>query len=397
MTTFVVFLLAYLLSQFFRSFLAVIAPELRVEMGLDAADLGNISAAWFAAFALAQLPIGAALDRVGPRRSVPAMMLAAVAGAALFATARDVNTCIAAMALIGVGCGPVLMGALYYFGRVLPATRFAMVTAWLLAIGSLGNLLAATPLAYAATTFGWRTTFLGVAAATLISTVLIYLIVRDPPQAVRPATSGKSANGFLAVLAIRPLWPMLPLVAFSYAVVAAERGLWLGPYLVQVYGLDTVARGNAALLMALAMSSGALAYGPLERVFGTRKWVVFTGSAITAAAFLVLALLPGLSSSASIALLALIGFAGLTYGALMGHGREFMPDHLLGRGITMMNFMFMTGAGLLQIGSGNLLAGLAAAGVAPSAAFATLHAMFGGVLAVATMIYLATPERRQPG
>ena len=55
MTTFLVLLTGYILSQFYRSFLAVIAPELSAELQLSATDLGYISAAWFAAFALAGL------------------------------------------------------------------------------------------------------------------------------------------------------------------------------------------------------------------------------------------------------------------------------------------------------------------------------------------------------
>lgn len=44
MLAFLVFLIGYTLSQFYRSFLAVIAPELSAELHLSATDLGNISA-----------------------------------------------------------------------------------------------------------------------------------------------------------------------------------------------------------------------------------------------------------------------------------------------------------------------------------------------------------------
>jgi hypothetical protein len=44
--SFLTFLAAYTLSQFYRSFLAVIAPELSVELGLDPQALGNLQAFW---------------------------------------------------------------------------------------------------------------------------------------------------------------------------------------------------------------------------------------------------------------------------------------------------------------------------------------------------------------
>ena len=76
--------------------------------------------------------------------------------------------------------------------------------------------------------------------------------------------------------------------------VLAERGLWAGPFFSSVYGLEPVARGNALLVMAAAMSAGAMVYGPLDRLLGTRKWVVFGGVTVTALCFAALAL-PGLS------------------------------------------------------------------------------------------------------
>ena len=60
------------------------------------------------------------------------------------------------MALIGIGCAPVLMASLYVFGRTYPPERFAMLSSLIIGLGSVGNLLGATPLALAVEAFGWR-------------------------------------------------------------------------------------------------------------------------------------------------------------------------------------------------------------------------------------------------
>ena len=181
MSIFAAFLFAYLLSQFFRSFLAVIAPELAADIGMTATGLGIVSSAWFAAFAVAQFPVGWALDTYGPRRTVPAIMLFAVAGCVLFGAASDTASTAFAMLLIGTGCAPIYMGSLYYFGRMYPQKHFALISSWMLGLGSGGNLLAATPLAAATETVGWRTTFYLLAAVTALAAATIALIVRDPP------------------------------------------------------------------------------------------------------------------------------------------------------------------------------------------------------------------------
>ena len=384
MRVFLTFLAAYVLSQFYRSFLAVIAPELAHELLLDPQALGNLQAFWILGFVATQFPVGWALDTLGPRRTVSLQMLAAVIGALLFSTAHSALALNIAMLLIGAGCGAIYMGAIYMFGRIAPPQRFALLCSWLLGLGTAGNLLAASPLAWVAQSIGWRGAMIGMAAATALSATSVLLLIRDP---VRITTHGSRGlfGGVGDILKIRELWPLLPITAVSYAVVLAERGLWAGPYFSSVFGLEPVARGNALLVMAAAMSAGAMAYGPLDRLLGTRKWVVFGGVAITALCFAALAI-PGLSFTTAIVTMGLLGGFGMTYGVLMAHGRSFVPDHLLGRGITLLNVLFIGGAGVLQPLSGALMKRLA--DTPPEQAYAMLHLIFAGLLGLSLTIYL---------
>lgn len=383
MRVFLTFLAAYVLSQFYRSFLAVIAPELARELALDPQALGNLQAFWILGFVATQFPVGWALDTVGPRRTVSLQMLAGVAGALLFATAHSAFTLDIAMLLIGAGCGSIYMGAIYMFGRTAAPQRFALLCSWLLGLGTAGNLLAASPLAFVAQSVGWRGAMVGMAAATALSALSVLLLIRDPERITTHGSRGLF-GGVGDILRIRALWPLLPITAVSYAVVLAERGLWAGPYFSSVFGLEPVARGHALLVMAAAMSAGAMAYGPLDRLLGTRKWVVFGGVAVTALCFAALAI-PGLTLAAAIIIMGLLGGFGMTYGVLMAHGRSFVPDHLLGRGITLLNVLFIGGAGVLQPLSGALMKHLA--DQPPEQAYATLHLIFAGLLVASLVVY----------
>ncbi len=383
MRIFITFLAAYVLSQFYRSFLAVIAPELAHELALGPQALGNLQAWWIFGFVATQFPVGWALDTIGPRRTVSFQMLAAVAGAVLFSMAQSALALNAAMLLIGAGCGSIYMGAIYLFARTAAPQRFALLCSWLLGIGTMGNLLAASPLAVAAQSIGWRGAMLTMAAATALSALSVLLLIRDPERITSHGSRGLF-SGIAGIIKLRDLWPLLPITAVSYAVVLAERGLWAGPYFSSVYGLDPVARGNALLVMAAAMSAGAMAYGPLDRLLKTRKWVVFGGVAVTAACFAALAI-PGLPLWSAIAIMGAAGGFGMTYGVLMAHGRSFVPDHLLGRGITLLNVLFIGGAGLLQPLSGALMATLQNS--PPDQAYATLHLIFAGLLVIGLIVY----------
>ena len=393
MPTLVVLIFGYLLSQFYRSFLAVIAPELAVDVHLGPTELGVVSAAFFAAFAVVQLPIGASLDRFGARRTVAVPMLSAVAGATVFALAREPWHSVVGMALIGFGCAPIYMGALWVIGRTTTSARFALYSSVIVGIGSLGNLAAATPLAAAAAAFGWRTTMLGIALATLVSAGLVVSMVKEPPAAAPPDADAPKPS-ILAVLKIRELWPLYPIALLSYPIVVAVRGLWVGPYFSQVHGLAPVERGNAVSVMVFAMIAGAFVYGPLDRMLGTRKWVVVAGTVATIGGLIALALAPAMSVGMASAMFAVIGGLGMTYGVLMAHARAFLPTPVLGRGLTLMNMCLIGGAAILQPLSGVFVSRMLAAGMIPAAAHGALYGMFGFALLLTLVVYLFSKDAR---
>ena len=65
------------MSYFYRNVNAVISPELTRELVLSPGALGLLTAVYFVAFAAMQIPAGMLLDRYGPRRVEPALLLVA--------------------------------------------------------------------------------------------------------------------------------------------------------------------------------------------------------------------------------------------------------------------------------------------------------------------------------
>ncbi len=385
---------AYVLSQFYRAFLAVIAADLTRDLGLGPKELGDLSAVWFITFALMQFPVGVWLDRFGPRRTTAGLFLFAVVGAGWFALATGFADAAAAMALIGIGCAPVLMGSLYYFGRISSPDRFGFFAALMIGLGSLGNLLGATPLAWAAANFGWRASMGAIAAATALAAAAVWLVIRDPE---RVTAEGDRNSGFLpglvAVFRIPAILLIAPLIFLNYAGVAAVRSLWIAPFFGEVHGFDAVQKGNAAMLMAAAMSVGAFVYGPLERVLGGPKAAVLPGAAGGAILMALIALYGASDATTALVLHGVLGCVGMCYGALMAHARLFFPTHLLGRGVSTINFLSIGGAGVMQWVSGRLVEASIAAGRPPVETYAELYRLFAATLAAALAIYLFAPAR----
>nr|MCW1956251.1 MFS transporter [Roseobacter sp.] len=217
---------AYVLSQFYRAFLAVLTEVLERDVGASPEDLATASGLWFLAFAAMQIPVGWALDKVGPRRTASVLLLiGGGGGAAVFALATAPVHISIAMLLIGVGCSPVLMASYYIFARSYPAAVFATLAAVVLGVGSVGNLASALPTTLAVEAFGWRAVVWGTAAVSVLTALGLFFVVRDP-QAVQSDVKAS----LMDLLKMPALWLVFPLMTFHYAPSAGARGLWVGPF-----------------------------------------------------------------------------------------------------------------------------------------------------------------------
>lgn len=379
--------LGYVLSQFYRAFLAVLAPALQADLGIAPRVLADASGLWFLAFALAQLPVGWALDRIGPRRTAAVLLAAGGGGgAAVFALAQGPGMVLAAMALIGLGCAPVLMASYFIFARSFPPAVFGSLAGAVIGIGSLGNIAGSAPLAWAADTFGWRTTVGSVGALTLVVALAIAVLVRDPP-ALPPGPKGRLTD----LLAMPALWPVLIMMTVCYAPAAALRGLWAGPYVADVFGADAAGIGRVTLIMGLAMIAGNFAYGPMERLLRSRKRVILGGNLLTLACLVGLWLVPGESLALSTALLAGVGFFGASFPMVIAHGRAFLPPALTGRGVTLLNLFGIAATGVLQMATGRVYGALS--GTDPVRPFAAIFALCAVLLALGLAVYARSRDR----
>lgn len=384
-----VLVLGYVLSQFYRAFLAVLAPALERDLGAAPGDLALSSGLWFLAFAAMQLPVGWALDRIGPRRTAAWLLgVGGGGGAALFALAQGPWGVHAAMMLIGAGCAPVLMATYYIFARVYPAAVFATLAASVIGFGTLGNLASSLPLSLAAEALGWRAAVGALAVITVGAALALGRFVEDPPQ----AEGARPGDGSLLDLLRNPaILVILPLLFVNYAPAAGLRGLWVGPYFSDVFGADGNMIGVATLVMGIAMVAGSFAYGPLDRLLGTRKWVVLGGNLGGAACLLVLWAAPQAGPWQAAALLAGVGLFGMSFPVIMAHGRSFFPPHLVGRGVTLLNLFGIGGVGVLQLVSARVHAGAAAA-QGPAAPYEALFLFFGLLVLAGCAIYLLSRD-----
>jgi sugar phosphate permease len=388
----------YVASQFYRSANAVIAPELMAELSISPESMGAITGVFFLTFALMQIPTGVLLDRFGPRRVMPALLMLAVAGSLLFAASDGEGGLAFARGLMGIGCAAGLMGSMVVFARWFPQDRFGTLAALIFSVGGLGNLLATTPLAAASEAIGWRGSFVGMAAITVGMAVLLFMVIRDAPPghpalSRQPETARQIIAGLGQVLREKRLWYVSAMQFVGYPVLMTIAALWAGPYLTEVYGLDAIARGNVLLAINIAILVGVMAMGPLDRIFDTRKWIVVAAAVATAAVLAVLAAFPVLPLWPAIGLLILFGLVGPYQMVLHAHARAIFPEHLVGRGLTVQNTVAIGAVFLMQWASGAIVERFADASD-PAYAYRIVFGFLAAATLAALVVYMRIEDAR---
>ena len=342
--------IAYILSQFFRSFLAVLSSVLANDIGAQPDDLAYALGLLFLVFAVMQIPVGWGLDRFGPRIvSSVLLLIGGGGGAFLFASAQNPSHINLSMAVLGVGCSPILMASYYIFARNYSPKIFATLAATFLGIGSLGTLIGASPLTYFVGILGWRDAVELIGIFTIFISLFLLFTVKNPDIKYE---SSVSSGGFWSILKSKDILLIAPIAIICYAPVAGLRGIWLGPYFEKKFEASIDEIGTIGLIMSLGMIFGTFFYGPLDRIFKTRKWIVLIGNFICLLSVAALSFLPELSYNFAIISFALVGFFGMSFPVVVAHGRSFVPMELSGRGVTLMNLFAIGGVGVLQALSG---------------------------------------------
>ena len=383
----------FILAHFLRSAPAVIAPNLRAELNLDPAQLSTLPAAIFLGAAIMQLPVGVLLDRFGPRRTMSALFILAAFGSILFSQADGVTALAIGLFLIGCGAAPVFMGVMVLLARWIARDRLATGTAISISVGGAGMLLSASPFAAAVELYGWRDSLLAVGLFSIAVAFVVLLMVRDRP-ADAPAPPGgetllETVMGLRHVLGDVRIYSFAAATSMSVGALVTIRNLWIGPYLNDVFNLDIVARGNVIFIVSVAWLVSALAYGPLDRLFDTRKGVV-TGGLLAFTATLV-ALAVSSSSSVIVATVLLSAFALFAAMAspIFAHARSLFPETHTGRAFTAINLFTWSGVFLMQMVTGGILDAFPVdeMGHSPAIAYRAMFAALAVLLLIALVIY----------
>ena len=341
---FLPFGLGYFVSYLFRTVNAVIAPDLVADLGINAADLGLLTSAYFFTFAAFQLPLGVLLDRFGPRRVESGLLLIAATGALIFSQAETLSGVILGRALIGLGVSACLMAAFKAFASWLPSERLPLANGIQMMSGGLGALTATTPVQAALQITDWRGVFICLAAISLLVAIVVFFVVPNQPQDKKPENFTEQLQGLQRVLTNRHFWQIAPWAFTAQAAYLSVQGLWTGPWLRDVAGLGRDETAQILWWIAIAMIAGYLTLGRLAEQLAKKGIRPVVVASLGMSLFIVVQLLLVLLPQYNRVLWLGFGFLGtsciLPYAVLS----QFFPPQLTGRCNTSLNLLVFVGA-----------------------------------------------------
>jgi len=389
--------LMYILVYFYRVSLAVVAGDISRELQLTPQQLGSLAGILFYVYAVAQIPLGPMIDRLGSRLVISGTGLLTAAGGILFSQADSLAAAMTARILIGIGTASVLMATFTVFSHWYSKQEFGRVSGFMVAVGNLGNLGGTAPLALAVAAVGWRSSFLVIGILQVAVTLLVFGIVRDRPPLSReeqPAPPSIEKTGMMAawrtIFGSRDFW-LLGIIAFAwYGNYLALQGLWGGPYLMEVLHLTRAETGQTLMFTSIGFIAGSTVTDTIaRRFFRSYKRTLLAGQlalALLMTAFLGWAEL--LPRPLLMAIFFAIGLAVSSGVMIYPIIRAMFPVRIVGTALTSLNFYVLMGAATVQQTMGLIVGSFErTAGQIPPGAFHTAFLLPVICLAAAIVVY----------
>lgn len=355
--------LGHTLSNMLRTLPAIAADVISADISVSPETLATFTGAYHLAFAAGQIPVGVALDRYGVRGVSLALFAIVTAGAVLAASVGGATGFLIAQIVLGIGCSGMMLCPITLAAKLLKPAQFGLWFGLIQSVGNAGMLLSASPMAWLIEQQGWRAGFwISAVFAVLLAVLISFLVSNEPPQRTGAQTTLRAeAREVFEIGFSRQLIGIIILGLASYSTVLTIRGMWGGPWLMELKGLGRVEAGNALLPLTLALVIGPIVYGILDRRLGHRRLLLIAGHLTAASALLFIATGgPGgvLSEALGVAFLPVQAdvWAFLVFGAaiaaqplLFAMARVAVSPDKAGKALAAVNLSYFAGAAIMQV------------------------------------------------
>lgn len=252
---------------FIRVAPSVMVGQLKSAFGIDSASIGFLSAAYFYAYILFQVPAGIMLDKYNQRWIISGAMFLCMVGNFLFSFANIYFLAFLGRVFMGVGSAFGFIGAAKLATMWLPRRFLSFFISLTTIIGLLGGLVADTFLSELVNGLGWRHgnnvfTYIG-----LVITVLMIIFIKDNPEYiekyknVKHETLWDRVKKLPLVLKNLPFWAVSIVGGMLFIPINVLASLWGVSFIEAKFGVavEEASELNSLLFIGNAVGCSLIA------------------------------------------------------------------------------------------------------------------------------------------
>lgn len=256
---------------------SVMTDDLTLTFKTSAEQLGNLSAFYYYAYALMQIPVGLLMDRYGPRILLTVAAAFCSVGCLIFAFAQTLWIAGLGRFVMGIGGSFAVVGCLKLASLWFPVNRFALLTGIMVAVGMMGGVFGQEHLVKLVLMIGWRDTILYGAILGAVLSVVIWIVVSDQPFKILAMNSNKLPasppvlKGLLQVMKMPQVWIASLYAGLMFVPTTGFGQLWGVPYFVERFQIEKEFAGGMVSMIFYGWAIGGPLYGLISDWLSRRK------------------------------------------------------------------------------------------------------------------------------
>ena len=337
--------LFYLFEFTHRVAPSVMVPELMHDFAVSSLMLGHLSAAYYYAYAIMQIPAGVMLDLWGTRQVLTIAAITIAIGSFIFASTDSITIAILARILIGIGSAFSFIGCLKLASQWFSPQRFGLIVGLTNCLGVSGAILGGRPLAQYVNNFGWRNPLFISGIIGLVFAIGLFLIIRDRNKTTKIS---KINFSIIKILRNKRIILMAIFAMLMVAPIAAFAELWGVAFLIEKYNLAKPMAAQLASYTFIGIAFGGPMFGLVAEIWNARIKLMMVSVIGALICISMVLYFPSLSINNIGILLFAFGFFTSSMLLCFVINTSLAPENSTGTVVAITNMIIMGGSVLLQ-------------------------------------------------
>lgn len=328
-------------SFFFYKYLIQVSPsvmtnDLMREFHVNGTGLGNLSACFFYAYLIMQIPVGILLDKYSQRLLTTVAILICSVSILLFANTDSLWVASISRAFMGFGAAFAAVSCFKAAAVWFPPRRFALVSGMCMTTAMLGAVGGQLPLSLLVQQFSWRSALEMIGLAGMVLSLFYYAIIQDKSKESNTPTHIHVFASLKSIIFSKQAWLLSLYSGLAFAPVSVFGGLWGVPFLEEAYHLTPSEAALSVSWVFIGFAIGAPLLGWLSDHLGRRKPIMYLGTCIALISLFSVLYASHLFAGVISLLLFIFGIGASGFFISFAMIREVFP---LGLAATVLGFM----------------------------------------------------------